>query len=148
MPFTLRPLNSLDDAVRHFIQELDLNMVEKLLRPIPEDEPGELDEFLRRLERAFGYFKDQGDTHLNVIQGKCTKCFPKSKGFYFVGNRSKAHMHILFHRNDSGHLNVFECTKFKTSFSFKESGKRVYLEDLSFRIITLGEVKDDDDVPF
>ncbi|MCF8270049.1 MAG: hypothetical protein K9I25_08740 [Crocinitomicaceae bacterium] len=147
MPFTLRPLKTVDDALRHFIQALDLEMVELLLKEMPEDDPGEHQDLLRRLGRAFDYFKDQGDEQLNVIQGKCTKCFPTSTGFYFVGNKSKAHMHLLFHRNDQGILSVFECTNFKTQFTFKHPGKRVYLEDESFRIFTLGDIKDDD-VPF
>jgi len=32
MPFTLRPLKTVDDALRHFIQALDLEMVELLLK--------------------------------------------------------------------------------------------------------------------
>ena len=60
MPFTLRPLKTVDDALRHFIQELDLEMVELLLKEMPEDDPGEHQDLLRRLGRAFEYFKDQG----------------------------------------------------------------------------------------
>jgi hypothetical protein len=56
-------------------------------------------------------------------------------------------MHLLFHRNDAGILSVFECTNFKTQYTFKQPGKRVYLEDESFRIFTLGDINEDD-VPF
>ncbi len=61
MPFTLRPLKTVDDALRHFIQALDLEMVELLLKEMPEDDPGKHQDLLRRLGRAFEYFKDQGD---------------------------------------------------------------------------------------
>jgi len=147
MPYTLRPLKTLDDAVRHFIQDMDFDMVQLLLKDIPEEEPGEIELFLLRLERALEYFKDQGDTHLNVVQGKCTSCYPKSTGFSFVGNVSKCYMNLIFHHNCKGHLDVMECNQFKTSFTAKNPGKRVYLEDESFRLFTLGDAKEDD-VPF
>jgi hypothetical protein len=147
MPFTLRPLKTLDDAVRHFIQELDYEMVELLIKDLPEQEPGEIQLFLRRLERALEYFKVQGDTHLNVVQGKCTGCYPKSSGFSFVGNVSKCYMNLIFHHTVQGHLDLMECNQFKTSFTAKNQGVRVYLDDESFRIYTLNGI-DPDDVPF
>lgn len=147
MPFTLRPLKTLDDAVRHFIQELDYEMVELLIKDLPEQEPGEIQLFLRRLERALEYFKVQGDTHLNVVQGKCTGCYPKSSGFSFVGNVSKCYMNLIFHHTVQGHLDLMECNQFKTSFTAKNQGARVYLDDESFRIYTLNGI-DPDDVPF
>ena len=147
MPFTLRPLKTLDDAVRHFIQDLDYDMVALLLKDLPEEEPGEIQLFLRRLERALKYFKNQGDTHLNVVQGKCTSCYPKSSGFSFVGNVSKCYMNLIFHHTVKGHLDLMECKQFKTSFTAKNQGKRVYLDDESFRMYTLTGI-DPDDVPF
>lgn len=147
MPFTLRPLKTLDDAVRHFIQDLDFDMVALLLKDLPEEEPGEIQLFLRRLERALEYFKNQGDTHLNVVQGKCTGCYPKSSGFSFVGNVSKCYMNLIFHHTEKDHLDLMECKQFKTSFTAKNQGKRVYLDDESFRIYPLTGI-DPEDVPF
>jgi hypothetical protein len=147
MPYTLRPLKTLDDAVRHFLQEMDFEMVGLLLKDLPEEKPGETQLFLRRLERALEYFKNQGDTHLNIVQGKCTSCYPKSSGFSCVGNVSKCYMNLIFHRTEKGQLDLMECNQFKTSFTSKNPGIRVYLDDESFRMYTLTGI-DPDDVPF
>jgi len=147
MPFTLRPLNTVEDALRHFIQVIDLDMVKMLLDTLPEEDPGDHDRLLIQLDRAFGYFKSQGDEQLNVIQGKCRKCYPKSQGFMFVGNKSKAYMFLLFYREGSGILSIFECDEFKTPIAISNSNKRVYLNEYKFRTETLGEI-DEDHVPF
>jgi hypothetical protein len=147
MPFTLRPLKTVEDALRHFIQVLDLDMVKLLLESLPEEDPGDHDSLLQDLDRVFAYFKSLGDEELNVIQGKCASCNPKSSGFMFVGNKSKAYMFLLFYREGSGILSIFECDEFKTPVAISNSKKRVYLNQYKFRRLTLGEI-DEDHVPF
>lgn len=147
MPFTLRPLQTVEDALRHFIQEMDLEMVKMLLGGLPEENPGDHVRLFFQLERAFGYFKGLGDTHLNAIQGKCMRCFPTSKGFIFVSNKSKSYLYLLFHHEASGILSIFECNRLRSSFTFKFPGKRVYLDDTRFNQITMRPINDDD-VPF
>jgi len=82
-----------------------------------------------------------------VVQGKCRKCYPKSQGFLFEGNKSKAYMFLLFYRETSGILSIFECHEFKTPIAISNWKKRVYLNEYKFRTITLGE-DDYDEAPF
>ena len=141
MSFSNRPLVTFNDAIRHFVQCMDIEMIELLLTEVREETAGDHATLVRQLNRAFSYFNRRGDKYLNAIQGQCVDCYPNSYGFYFRGNKSKCHMNLLFHTNEDGSMSFFECSTFKISFSFKKSGKRVYLDDDSFLTKTLGKKK-------
>jgi len=42
MPFTLRPLKTVEDVLRHFIQVVDLDVVKMLRDTLPEEDPGKM----------------------------------------------------------------------------------------------------------
>ncbi|MBM3418585.1 MAG: hypothetical protein FJY17_06675, partial [Bacteroidetes bacterium] len=91
-----KTLTTKREALVHFFQLMDIEMIALLLNDAPtyQDFPKEV--FIEKLSRTFDEFKEKGDTFLNAIQGACSICDKSKNGFMFIGNSSKQYMSIIF----------------------------------------------------
>ena len=81
------PLRNQADAVRYFIQTMDIDMLCHILDEKMTFQDFPRNEFLLKLERVFADFKKNGDTFLQAIAGRCGQCSKDKSGFLFVGNK-------------------------------------------------------------
>jgi len=125
---TYPPLRNQADAVRYFIQTMDIEMLYLILdeKMTLQDFPRNL--FLLKLERVIADFKANGDTFLNTIEGRCNNCFKDKTGFLFVGNNSRRYMNLLFDLNNNDIKDLYECSSFKTNFDNSDLTERVWID--------------------
>ncbi|MFM6935174.1 MAG: hypothetical protein ACKOXP_06995 [Flavobacteriales bacterium] len=125
------PLRSLADAVRYFMQSMDIDMLYTLLDDQLTYQEFHRNEFLLKLERVMEDFKSNGDTFLNAIEGRCGDCYKDKSGYLFVGNNSKRYMNLLFDLEKGEIKDLFECSNFKTQFKFRHLTQRIYIDPLN-----------------
>jgi hypothetical protein len=124
------PLRNQSDAVRYFIQTMDIDMLYHILDEKMTFQDFPRNEFLLKLERVIGDFKANGDTFLNAIEGRCGQCSKDKSGFLFVGNNSKMFMNLLFDLSSGEVKDLYECSNFKTNFDRQNFTKRLWIDDL------------------
>lgn len=122
------PLRSLSDAVRYFIQSMDIDMLYTLLDDKITYQDFHRNEFLLKLERVMEDFKSNGDTFLNAVEGRCGDCYKEKSGYLFIGNNSKRYMNLLFDLEKGEITDLFECSNFITQFKFRHLTRRVYID--------------------
>jgi hypothetical protein len=122
------PLRTLADAVRYFIQSMDIDMLYTLLDDKITYQEFHRNEFLLKLERVMEDFKSHGDTFLNAVEGRCGDCYKEKTGYLFIGNNSKRYMNLLFDLDKGEITDLFECSNFKTQFKFRHLTRRVYVD--------------------
>ena len=127
---TYPPLRNQADAVRYFIQTMDIEMLYLILDDKITYQNFSRNEFLLKLERVITDFKTNGDTFLNAIEGRCSQCSKDKSGFLFVGNNSKMFMNLLFDLSSGEVKDLYECSNFKTNFDRKNFTKRLWIDDL------------------
>lgn len=109
------PLITQEDAVIHFIQQLDIDMINTLLDEGRTYQDMDKHIFVRKLSYAFDEFIDAGDAYLNCTSGKCdaVKCNFQCKGFSFTGNHSDKHMDLIIEKDNNGKVqDIYECRFF------------------------------------
>jgi hypothetical protein len=110
-----RPLITHEDAVIHFIQQLDIDMMNTLLDEGRTYQDMEKHVFVRKLGYAFDEFIDSGETSLNCTSGQCdaVKCNFKCRGYSFTVNNSDKHMDLIIEKDHEGKvLDIYECRFF------------------------------------
>ena len=63
-------INNQEDAIKYFITQMDIEMIEVFLDSKKTYQDMEKSKFLSRLVRVFQLFKEAGDSHLIAYQGK------------------------------------------------------------------------------
>ena len=109
------PLISQEDAVIHFIQKLDIDMINTLLDEGRTYQDMEKHNFIRKLGYAFDEFIDSGDATMNCTTGKCdaVKCNFQCRGYSFTGNKSGKHLDLIIEKDNQGKvLDIYECRFF------------------------------------
>jgi hypothetical protein len=124
------PLRTQADAVRYFIQTMDIEMLYLILDDKITYQDFPRNEFLLKLERVIADFKKNGDTFLQAIEGRCGQCSKDKSGFLFVGNNSKMYMNLLFDLSNGQIKDLYECSSFKTNFERQNFTKRLWIDDL------------------
>ena len=124
------PLRTQADAVRYFIQTMDIEILYLILDDKITYQDFPRNEFLLKLERVIDDFKKNGDTFLQAIEGRCGQCSKDKCGFLFVGNNSKMYMNLLFDLSNGQIKDLYECSSFKTNFERKNFTKRLWIDDL------------------
>jgi hypothetical protein len=124
------PLRTQADAVRYFIQTMDIEMLYLILDDEITYQDFPRNEFLLKLERVIADFKNNGDTFLQAIEGRCGQCSKDKSGFLFVGNNSKMYMNLLFDLSNGQIKDLYECSSFKTNFERQNFTKRLWIDDL------------------
>jgi hypothetical protein len=123
------PLRTKANAVRYFIQTMDIEMLYFILDDEITYQDFSRNEFLLKLERAFEDFKTNGDTFLNAIEGRCGQCSKDKTGFLFVGNNSRRYMNLLFDQSNGEIKDLYECSSFRTSFDSNNFTERVWIDN-------------------
>jgi len=125
-----KTLTTKREALVHFFQLMDIEMIALLLNDAPtyQDFPKEV--FIEKLSRTFEEFKEKGDTFLNAIQGTCGICDKSKNGFMFIGNASKQYMSIIFDMEGNVAKDVFECAKMKVGFSDVDRSNQLWIQPL------------------
>ena len=119
-------------AVVHFIQQLDIEMVDSLLDDTLEYQDMRKDIFINKLGYAFNEFIESGDTCLNSTKGFCDSviCNYQCKGFSFVGNNSGNFMDLIIEIEDGKVVDMYECSHFKTKDDVGFKNKRVKIDKI------------------
>lgn len=103
------------DAVLHFIQKLDIEMLDMVLEPDRIYQKFEKPHFVKLLGDAFNEFIEAGDTYLNRFPGQCNdrECHFKWKGYTFIGNNSGNYFDLIIEIENGVVQDIFECHTFK-----------------------------------
>lgn len=117
-------------AVIHFIQKLDIEMVDSLLDDSREYQDMKKDVFINKFGHALNEFIESGDTFLNSTKGFCDSviCNYKCKGFSFVGNNSGNFIDLIIEIEEGKVLDIYECTHFKTKEDIVSKNKRIEID--------------------
>ncbi len=103
------------EAIKYFIQKMDIEMIDAFLDKNKTYQDFEKSIFIDKLQVAFEEFKERGDTFLISIEGRCNGCDISKTGFSFVGNVSRSHMDILFDTSNNQIDDLYECSRFKNN---------------------------------
>jgi hypothetical protein len=112
---TISTLSTQEDAVIHFIEMLDIDMINTLLDEGRTYQDMEKYLFIRKLGYAFDEFLESGDTFLQTKKGNCeaVTCNFKCKGYSFYGNNSGKHIDLIIEKDlESKVLDIYECLYF------------------------------------
>lgn len=118
------------DAVLHFLQQLDIEMIDAVLEPNRTYQNFEKHIFVKKLGNALGEFKQSGDAFLNRYPGQCNSksCNFKCKGFTFIGNHSGNYFDLIIDIKGGIVHDIYECTEFKVGSKDINKGKRIEID--------------------
>lgn len=125
-----KTLTTKREALVHFFQLMDIEMISLLLNDAPTYQDFPKDVFIEKLSRTFEEFKEKGDTFLNAIQGACSICDKSKNGFMFIGNASKQYMSIIFDIEGNVAKDVYECAKMKVGFTDVDRSSQLWIQPL------------------
>ena len=120
------------EAIIYFIQKLDLEMVEMILKDDLTYQDLEKKKFIQILRDGFFEFNEAGDEYLNVYKTSCNSCNKGKLAYLFVGNKSKNYMCFYFDTKNGEIDDMYECNWFKFNKDFVELNKKVYLDSPPF----------------
>ncbi len=129
MTQTETKISNQTQAIQHFIEKMDIEMVDAFLDNDKTYQDFEKYLFISKLQKVFSTFADLGDTHLLTVEGSCNSCDKTKTGFTFIGNNSNNYMSIIFDTTDNKINDLYECSDFKnkqTNLSLKE---RIYIDN-------------------
>ncbi len=126
-------LNTHEEAVKYFISQMDIEMLNDILDNEKTYQDFSKEEFIARLGKSFNNLKDYKNTHLLIFPGYCDHCTCINKGksgFIFYGNKSKHYLNLIFDVNDTGRVtDLHECNEFKETIKPKFKPRfRVYID--------------------
>lgn len=116
-------------AIQHFIEKMDIEMVDAFLDNDKTYQDFEKYLFISKLQQAFTTFEDLGDTHLLAIEGNCNSCDKTKTGFTFIGNNSNNYMSIIFDTADNKINDLYECSDFKNKQTNLNLKERIYIDN-------------------
>ena len=129
-------INNQEEAIKYFITQMDIEMIEAFLDATKTYQDMQKDKFLSKLERVFQIFNESGDTSLIPYQGKCNNCYKDKIGFTFVGNYSFNYISIIVD-SEKGTINdMFECSDFANNDQSLLLNKKLYIDNLFEKIFT------------
>ena len=123
------------DAVLHFFEKLDVDMINELLDS--DRTYSDLDKavFIQKLGVAFDQFLEAGDDQLKLYSGKCDSEECDScgcSGFSFLGNRSGNFMDLVVKIEEGRITDIYDCSDFKADTPERNFNKRVKIDRLEF----------------
>ena len=103
------------DAVIHFLQNLDIEMIDAVLEEGRSYQNLEKPIFIQKLGVALDEFLASGDTFLYRYNGFCNSeiCNYKCTGLRFIGNNSKNYFDLVIIIREGIVHDIFECSIFK-----------------------------------
>jgi hypothetical protein len=105
------------DAVIHFFQHLDIEMIDAILEENRTYQDFEKVVFIQKLGEALNEFIQDGDTYLNLHDGFCNSkscCNFKCSGYTFIGNASGNYFDLFFEITEGIVHDITECSTFKS----------------------------------
>lgn len=129
-------INNQEEAIKYFITQMDIEMIEAFLDAKKTYQDMQKDKFLSKLERVFQIFKESGDSALIPYQGRCNNCFKDKVGFTFVGNYSFNYISIIVD-SEKGTINdMFECSDFINKDQSLLLNKKLYIDEFVFDFLS------------
>ena len=129
-------INNQEEAVKYFITQMDIEMIEAFLDAKKTYQDMQKDKFLSKLERVFQIFKDSGDSVLIPYKGRCNSCYKDKLGFTFVGNYSFNYISIIVD-SEKGTINdMFECSYFINKDQSLLLNKKLYINEFVFDFLS------------
>jgi len=116
-------------AIQHFIEKMDIEMVDAFLDNDKTYQDFEKYLFISKLQQVFSTFADFGDTHLLTVEGSCNSCDKTKTGFTFIGNNSNNYMSIIFDTTDNKINDLYECSDFKNKQTNLNLKERIYIDN-------------------
>ena len=103
------------DALLHFLQYLDIEMIDSVLESNRTYQDFEKGVFIKKLDNALDEFIQSGDTYLNRYPGQCNSeiCNFKCNGFTFIGNHSGNYFDLIIEIKEGVVHDIYECSLFK-----------------------------------
>ena len=113
---TYKDIKTQSDAVLHFLQHLDIEMIDCILESNRTYQDFEKNIFVQKLGYALDEFIQSGDTYLNRYPGQCNSeiCNFKCKGFTFIGNHSGNYFDLIIDIKEGIVHDIYECSLFKS----------------------------------
>ena len=123
------------DAVLHFLQHLDIEMVDSVLDPKFTYQKFEKHIFIRKIGYALDEFIESGDTFLYLYPGQCNgeRCNYGCKGFTFIGNNSGNYFDLIVDIRDGVVHDMYECCVFKSSELSISENKCIIIDRLNLK---------------
>ena len=122
------------DAIKFFIQRLDIEMVDLILKDEFTYQDLNKKEFVEHLNAVFEEFISAGDQFLNVINSTCRSCNKGKVAYLFVGNVSRNYICFYFDQQGGEIKDMYECNWFSHVF-LQQGLKRklcIHKENLPF----------------
>lgn len=129
-------INNQEEAIKYFITQMDIEMIEAFLDAKKTYQDMQKDRFLSKLERVFQIFKESGDSALIPYQGRCNNCFKDKIGFTFVGNYSFNYISIIVDSENGTINDMFECGDFINKDQSLILNKKLYIDEFVFDFLT------------
>jgi hypothetical protein len=123
-------------AIRHFIEQMDIEMIDAFLDAKNSYQDMEKEKFLSKLERVFQSFRNFGDTFLLPHQGRCNNCYKDKVGYTFVGNFSFNYISIIVDSKKGTINDMFECSSFMNDNQSLKLNKKLYIDDFVFDFLS------------
>lgn len=127
---TYKDIKTQSDAVLHFLQHLDIEMIDSILEPNRTYQDFEKNTFVQKLGYALDEFIQSGDTYLNRYPGQCNSeiCNFKCKGFTFIGNHSGNYFDLIIDIKEGVVHDIYECSLFKSFDKSVFKNKRIEID--------------------
>lgn len=132
MPVTHTTISNQVEAIRYFIEKMDIEMVDAFLDKDKTYQSLEKYLFISKLQEAFITFQKSGDSHLIALEGRCNSCNKTKTGYTFVGNYSLKYMNIIFDVSKKTIKDIYECGNFKRQDTNLPLKERIYIDEDSF----------------
>lgn len=116
-------------AIKHFIEKMDIEMVNVFLDNDKKYHGIEKYLFISKLQKAFETFIDRGDTQLFAVEGSCNSCYKIKNGYTFIGNNTNNYMSIIFDMEGNKIKDLSECRNFKSKQTNLNLKERIYIDN-------------------
>ncbi len=123
------------EAVIHFLQRLDIEMVDAVLEDNRTYQDFEKPVFIHKLTIALDEFVETGDSFLNVTRGEAD-CNHKCKRYSFIGNNSGNHLDMIMDVKDGVVQDMYECSFFEWEIGGVERKKRIGINKFGRRSLS------------
>ncbi len=100
-------------AIIHFIQKMDIEMIDAFLDDNLTYQNFEKCIFISKLQNVFDQFKNAGDTELIMHEGMCGDCNKGCKVYSFIGNVSNNYMDLFIQTDEGKITDMYECAACK-----------------------------------
>lgn len=130
---TYKDIKTQSDAVLHFLQHLDIEMIDTVLESNRTYQDFLKNTFVQKLGYALDEFIQSGDTYLNLYPGQCNSeiCNFKCKGFTFIGNNSGNYFDLIIDIKDGVIQDIYECSLFLCFDKSVSKNKRIEIDKSS-----------------